>query len=658
MKLSALQQSPNLLLNALQAASSTMVAASTSITDPLPQSTMADPGTVGPSFGGNITALAVASTASYKVGEFYVFDAGINSSAFIIFAMIQPTMIVAEWLGTPPPISTVGNIGYGNGTASNTSYLLTQGQYLIIDAMQQSTTTADFIHVVVKCQAVSVLAVQGLGIYVQVTNQYDPTIYNTTTIAPVSVRQVSPGEYEAEYIYHVVTPTDIENAQLSDGAVKTTLLFTNNFAGSTYISEVRAYTRPDSALTLPGPYDYVYTPTAPVISSVAGDINLGVFISSAPAPLVGDFPSPIKAFYWELATDNLFNTSSLLGVYTASSPVGNSDSLRMANVADFNILGAFPGGTYYVRCRAINEIGLVSAWSTTVSFVYTPNTPVATLSTSTDLLTGDMTITLTESNFTRTENLPFNILIQQSQTTPGDPAVTIATISDTFIVGETSKIINIAQFLAYYELDAGVVLVIAQQSDAYFVDGASIPIYTKQNEVEKTVSANYVKPQQYVPFADSYAGDPNINPTPASAAALPGQVTQDYANGLFWIKSITDGTWYPIGSMLQRSLPVSTSAGTYTVTASDNGATLVFNENTPITIRIPNQLGLALPSGFTFNFRNKGTAQITVATGFADILQGAGATTVNANKVASCYLENRIFLGTGSTWVTVGDMVP
>ena len=97
MKLSALQQSPNLLLNALQSASATMVAASTSITDPLPQSVFTDTGTVGAPVGGNLTLFTVPSTALYGRGEFYTFDTGVVSAFFVVFAILPTGTMVVNW---------------------------------------------------------------------------------------------------------------------------------------------------------------------------------------------------------------------------------------------------------------------------------------------------------------------------------------------------------------------------------------------------------------------------------------------------------------------------------------------------------------------------------------------------------------------------------
>lgn len=657
MKLSALQQSPNLLLNALQSAASTMVASSTSITDPLPQSAFSDSGTVGATLGGNITLLAVASTGLYSKGDFFTFEAGVNSNAFVISAIVQPTVLIVQWLGTPPPISTVGTIGMGTGLASGTSYRLNQGQYLVLNALQQSTTKSDFIHVVVRCQAASVLAVQGLGLYVQSTNRYDPQITENTTLAPVSVKLVSAGEYEAEYIYHLTGVSPVVNAQLSDGAVNTTLVFMNNFAASTYVSEVRSFTRPDASLTLAGPYDYSLVPMAPSISGAAGDVNLGVFIIDALEGLVGTFPSPIKGVYWEAATDNLFNQASLVSVFAVSSPVGNCDSLRTVNFADFLPLGPVSAGTHYVRCRVINEVGLTSAWSVAVSFVYTPNTPVATIATTTSLLTGDMQLNLTESNFVRTQVIPFSIKILQAPYEPDGAAVEIASVDDSFQVGETSKTINIAQILAYYELDAGVVLSISQLSGVYFVDGVNIPVYTKQNEVEKIVSSNYVKPQQYVPFADLSSGNPNVSPTAAMTAALPGTVLEDTSSIFrpYWIKAPSNAQWRPLGSGVQMRKDV--TGPTYTLISADLGYTLVFDSATPVSIDMSNSFANQFIEGFHFNFRNKQAGAITLIYTHAAI-EGSGVTTVNANKVGSAYLELVAGSAAACVWVSVGDLVP
>lgn len=660
MKLSDLQQSPNLLLDALQNASGTMVASATSITDPLPQTLFSDSATVTANLGPTISLMTVADTTLYKRGSVYTFTYTGVTNAMIPFAIVQPSTVVVNWLGAAPAQSTVGVVGLGSGTVLNDSYRLNQGNFLIANAMQRSTDNLDFLHVIVKCRATSLVDLQaGLGTYFFSTNAYDPNIGVTAPFAPVAIRLVN-GEYEVEYVYRY-DAEDVINAQLANGSVSTTLAFTNMGATPIYLTSVKCFTRPDASLILEEPYEFLDAPLSPSINSYAGDINLGVFYLSPVNTSVNNLPSPIKSAYWELATDNLFNATSVVGVLNCASPIGNSGAILTANIEEFDAVGAIAAGTLYLRARVYNEVGIASAWSATTSFTYTPSIPVLTVRTTTNFSTGDVQIDITETNFSRTQPVTVSVVIEQQSINPTQESEVLVSINSTFDVGIASQTVSFSSLLPFYELDGGIVLSVSQVPANTFFDGVNIPIYTTRDNIETQVSKNYTRPQQYVPFVSSYSGNPNVNTDALSLAAPFGQFLFDNANNSLWVKSFDMGIWKQIPFSTLRKKQAVSSAGTYTLLQEDLGASLIFNEATPIIIEMSGSFADNLPELFNFNFRNTDAGTITLRYTFSQI-EGSGTlgtdkVVTNSKKLNSAYLETRGNSAESSVWVAVGDFV-
>lgn len=103
-------------------------------------------------------------------------------------------------------------------------------------------------------------------------------------------------------------------------------------------------------------------------------------------------------------------------------------------------------------------------------------------------------------------------------------------------------------------------------------------------------------------------------------------------------------------SVAPFSIKSPTAAEAHTVTAADLGAVIVFNSANPCTVTVPDDALENLAVGFWTQFRNMGTGVITVAPSGTDVLEGAGAATVNPNKLNSVYKE------ASGRWVTAGDM--
>lgn len=110
MKLSALQQSPNTIIDALQKASGTMVADVTSIPDPLPQvPVFSQAATVGASVA---TELTVTNADAFDLSGIYLFAyAGPTYCEFIVDS-VAGNVLTVTWTGVAPALATVG-------TASN-----------------------------------------------------------------------------------------------------------------------------------------------------------------------------------------------------------------------------------------------------------------------------------------------------------------------------------------------------------------------------------------------------------------------------------------------------------------------------------------------------------------------------------------------------------
>lgn len=663
MKLSALQQSPNLLLNTLQSAAGTMLADSTSITDKLPQSDFSDTATVTATFGLEICAFSVADSSIYTQGSTYTFVVGGVSRFGAVYQLVPTTMVVVVWTdgGANLAVSDVAAVGRHTGTTLNDSYRINQNQLLIVDTLQKSFSRDDFVHVIVNVNSPSLIAVQEIVAYGALNKVASGEVLDPAVLTPVAITQSS-GSYVVEYLLSLAENADVL-AALESGQSGFSVVFKNTGTSSAYITSVSSFTRPDATVSIVGPYDFLLTPTAiPALDITQYSGPSGAFyINQNLNTYQNNYPSPITVVEWQLASDNLFTSASLVQFATRQDLVPNSEYLRFISVTDLQGFSIPVGGqTYYLRCRLTNKVGIKSAWSDGVSFVYpTAVEEINVNNISINYVNGTMTVSVNE-NFTRTAQLSFSVVLQQEAFKYTETAGTLASIPVLIDIGQTTSAdINIANYLPYYELDAGVIISKSVASNSVHTEGLnSYPIV--QQSVSNDVTQSYTVPQKYIPFVDAGAGDPNNAPTPAMVSALNGTLFEDNTTGELWFKSNISGTYQHVGYKKQRKIDVIGTSITLDTTHS--GATLVFDSASPCQINIPlNAAGLAnFVEGFTTNYRNKnatpGAITVTVAVG--DTLTGAGATTVDSKKVSSLYLETRAFFSAGSEWVTAGDLTP
>jgi hypothetical protein len=81
---------------------------------------------------------------------------------------------------------------------------------------------------------------------------------------------------------------------------------------------------------------------------------------------------------------------------------------------------------------------------------------------------------------------------------------------------------------------------------------------------------------------------------------------------------------------VSRSATVNTQTGNYTLTTSDNGAILIMNSASAVTVTVP----ATLPAGFVVQIIQKGAGQITVT--------GSGTTMNSANGFKTRTLNSAI----------------
>lgn len=663
MKLSALQQSPNLLLSTLQSAAGTMLADATSITDRLPQSNFSDTATVTATFGLEICIFSVANTSIYTQASTYTFVVNGVSRFGAVFSLIPTNMVVVIWTdgGANLAVSDVATVGRHTGTALSDSYRINQDQLLIVDTLQKSFSRDDFIHVLVSVNSPSLVAVQEIVAYAALNKIASGEILDPTVLTPVAITQEN-GLYVVEYLLSLAENADVL-AALESGQSGFSVVFKNTGTSSAYITSVSSFTRPDATVSISGPYDFLLTPSAvPVLDIIQYAGSSGAFyIGQTLNAYQNDYPSPITVVEWQLASDNLFTSASLVQFVTRQDTVPNSEYLRFVSVTDLQGFSVPVGGqTYYLRCRLTNKVGIKSPWSVGISFVYPLAVEEIKVNNITiDYVNGTMTVSVNE-NFTRAAQLNFSVNLRQESYKYTESAELIASIPVLIDIGQTtSAAIGIANYLPYYELDSGVIISKSVAYNSVHIEGLNTyPVV--QQSMSNDVTKSYTVPQKYIPFVDAGAGDPNNAPTPAMVSALHGTLFEDNTTGELWFKSIYYGTYQHIGYKKQRRIPV---VGTsITLDTTHSGATLVFDSASPCTINVPlNAAGLAnFMEGFTINYRNKSATpgQITVVVQVGDTLTGAGATTIDSKKLSSLYLETRAFFSAGSEWVTVGDLTP
>lgn len=100
---------------------------------------------------------------------------------------------------------------------------------------------------------------------------------------------------------------------------------------------------------------------------------------------------------------------------------------------------------------------------------------------------------------------------------------------------------------------------------------------------------------------------------------------------------------------------ISDGSTSRTLTASDNGAIIVFDTASAVTVTLPQYTTEILGIGFNVQCRNKQSGAITYAVEGSDVLAGAGSTTNTATELSSVYLESRDGSNV-NTYVTVGDL--
>lgn len=106
----------------------------------------------------------------------------------------------------------------------------------------------------------------------------------------------------------------------------------------------------------------------------------------------------------------------------------------------------------------------------------------------------------------------------------------------------------------------------------------------------------------------------------------------------------------------QRSLDFVDVAGTtHTLTASDNGKMIRFNNASACTLTLPQASTEALTRGFHASFYNASTGSVTLATEGSDTLGGDGtALAVPSQSIAMAFLDTA---GSPNAWRAQGDLV-
>ena len=135
-------------------------------------------------------------------------------------------------------------------------------------------------------------------------------------------------------------------------------------------------------------------------------------------------------------------------------------------------------------------------------------------------------------------------------------------------------------------------------------------------------------------------------------ATTPGGIPYIEPDTLDTIQQVNDA-FLVIDGMVDPSIAVVRITGTaHTLTLTDNGRLILFDDAADCTLTAPEQATEALPEGFNVIARNKGGGALTLANEGTDTTTGGTSWTTPASA-ATVMLETA---GTPSEWLTIGDL--